>query len=85
MDKKKVLRESLERLKIKHKDLAAMLGVTPVTVSSWTSGKGNPPPEAFIYLLDYENRKYREITGNLATIGGEMAERLKIATGNIKP
>lgn len=83
MEKSSILKEALQRLNITGRDFALMLNVSPVTVSTWITGKVKPPPEAFIYILDYENTRYREICGRLDRIGGKMAERLKPAQKNI--
>lgn len=82
-NKSEILKAALIRLSLKNSDLAALTGKSKVTVSKWITGKAEPPETAFLAILDYENRKYNQITGNLATMPEAMRERLEVATRNI--
>lgn len=82
-NKSEILKAALSRLSLKNSDLAALTGKSKVTVSKWITGKAEPPETAFLAILDYENRKYNQITGNLATMPESMRERLEVATRNI--
>jgi hypothetical protein len=82
-NKSEILKEALHRLNMKNTDLAALTGKHYMTVSKWITGKAKVPEYVFLSILDYENKRYNQITGKLATMPESMRERLEVATGNI--
>lgn len=82
-NKIQILKAVLYRLNLKSIDLAALTGKSKVTVSKWITGKSDIPEYVFLAILDYENKRYTQITGKLSTMPESMRERLEMSTGNI--
>lgn len=48
-----IIGEVLRQKNMKKKELAQALGVTPVVISNWLSGKYNPRPKTMKKLIDF--------------------------------